>query len=285
VRGSTPSGGGTEIRRRVVKVGSVILGGSKPLALIAGPCVIESRHGCLALARRLATLAAEERIPLIFKASYDKANRSSYGSWRGPGLERGLEILRAVRDTTGLPVLTDVHSPAEAAAAGAVVDVVQVPAFLCRQTDLLTAAGETGKPVNVKKGQFMAPWDMCHVLAKLERTGNRNLIVTERGATFGYNNLVADMRSLLVLREFGYPVVFDATHSVQRPGSAGDCSGGDAQWAPGLARGAVAVGCDAVFMETHVAPQRARSDAANAVPLRALRRVWRVLRSVDEVVD
>jgi 2-dehydro-3-deoxyphosphooctonate aldolase (KDO 8-P synthase) len=253
--------------------------------LIAGPCVIESRRGCLGLARRLAALAAEERIPLIFKASYDKANRSSHAAWRGPGLECGLEILRAVRDETGLPVLTDVHSPAEAAAAGAVVDVVQVPAFLCRQTDLLTAAGETGKPVNVKKGQFMAPWDMRHVLAKLERTGNRNLLVTERGVSFGYNNLVADMRSLAVLREFGYPVVFDATHSVQRPGAAGDCSGGDARWAPALARAAVAVGCDAVFMETHVAPRQARSDAANAVPFRALRGVWRVLRSLNEVVD
>jgi 2-dehydro-3-deoxyphosphooctonate aldolase (KDO 8-P synthase) len=273
------------MKPKVVKVGNVAFGGRHPLALIAGPCVIESRRSCVDLARRLARWGKEEAVPLVFKASYDKANRSSHRSWRGPGLKEGLEILREVREVTGLPVLTDVHGVEEASEVAAVVDMIQIPAFLCRQTDLVMAAGQTGKPVNIKKGQFLAPWDMGNVLAKLEHTGNRQIVVTERGVSFGYNNLVADMRSLLVLREFGYPVVFDATHSVQKPGGAGTRSGGDAKWAPGLARAAVATGCDGVFVETHVTPEKALSDKDNAVSLAALRALWSELRRIDEIVD
>lgn len=271
-------------RTKVVKIGGVPIGGGRPLVLIAGPCVIESRAGCLDLAKRLARLAQQEKIPLIFKASYDKANRSSHKSYRGPGLAAGLAVLQEVKDVTGLPVLTDVHSAQEAMLAARVVDVIQIPAFLCRQTDLLLAAGETGLAVNVKKGQFLAPWDMRHVVAKIESTGNRRIVLTERGASFGYNNLVADMRGLLVMRELGYPVVFDATHSVQRPGGGGDRTTGDGHWAPALARAAVATGCDGVFMETHVNPAEALSDRENAVPFAKLRALWRVLRAIDALV-
>ncbi len=268
----------------VVSVGRVRVGRGRPLALIAGPCVIESREGCLELAGRLARLAKQDGIPLIFKASYDKANRSAVQSYRGPGLKRGLEILAEVKARYGLPLLTDVHSVPEAKEAARVVDVLQIPAFLCRQTDLLLAAGETGLTVNVKKGQFLAPWDMRHVVAKIESTGNRRIILTERGASFGYNNLVADMRSLLVMRELGYPVVFDATHSVQRPGGAGDHTGGDGQWAADLARAAVATGCDGVFMETHLDPSQALSDKENAIPFARLRRAWRVMKEIHALV-
>jgi len=270
---------------KVIDIGGVKFGGRHPLALIAGPCVIESREGCLDIAARLAKLARARRIPLVFKASYDKANRSSLKGYRGPGLERGLEILAEVRERTGLPLLTDVHTVEEARRAAAVVDVIQIPAFLCRQTDLVLACGETGKPVNIKKGQFMTPWDMRNVIDKLESTGNRRLLLTERGASFGYNMLVADMRSLLIMREYGYPVIFDATHSVQRPGGAGDRSGGDGRWAPALARAAVATGCDAVFLETHPVPEQALSDKDNTVPLASLGPLWTVLRSIDETVN
>jgi 2-dehydro-3-deoxyphosphooctonate aldolase (KDO 8-P synthase) len=251
---------------------------------MAGPCVIESRKVCLEIARRLAKLASQEDIPLVFKASYDKANRTSHTSFRGPGLSEGLEILAEVKETLGLPILTDVHAVHEVEPASKVVDLLQLPAFLCRQTDLVLALGESGKPINVKKGQFLAPGDIRHVLAKLESTGNRKIILTERGASFGYNTLVADMKSLLIMREFGYPVVFDATHSVQRPGGAGHRSGGDARWAPALARAAVAAGCDGVFMETHVRPEEALSDKDNLVPIGRLKDLWRKLRAIDEVV-
>ncbi len=265
-------------------VGDVTLGAGRPLALIAGPCVIESRRGCLALARRLVALAEAQSIPLIFKASYDKANRTSVQAYRGPGIEAGLAVLAEIRATLGVPVLTDVHSPEEARRAGACVDIIQIPAFLCRQTDLLVAAGETGCVVNIKKGQFLAPWDMRHAIGKVESTGNRKIMVTERGSSFGYNNLVADMRSLAWLREYGYPVVFDATHSVQRPGGAGASSGGDGALAPALARAAVATGCDAVFVETHVNPSRALSDGPNMIPLRELGALWRNLEAIHAVV-
>lgn len=268
-----------------VRIGSVRVGGRAPLALIAGPCVIESRDGCLELAKRLAGFAGRENVPFIFKASYDKANRSSHTSFRGPGMAAGLDILAEVRERLGVPVLTDVHSEAEVSAVAGTVDALQIPAFLCRQTDLLLAAGESGRPVNVKKGQFMAPEQMRNVVAKVESTGNHRLLLTERGASFGYGNLVADMRSLPIMRGFGYPVVFDATHSVQRPGGAGTRSSGDACWAPALARAAVATGCDAVFIETHADPSRALSDADNALPLSRLRDLWRTLRRIDEVVD
>ena len=271
--------------RRGVTVGSIKVGGGGPLVLIAGPCVIETRKSCLDLAQRLADLAAAEKISLIFKASYDKANRTSFSSWRGPGLSKGLEILAEIKERCGLPVLTDVHSEMEVGPAAQVVDVLQIPAFLCRQTDLLLAAGESGKVVNVKKGQFVAPGDVRHIVEKIESTGNRKILVTERGACFGYNNLVSDMRSLLILRELGYPVVFDATHSVQRPGGGGDRSSGDGKWAPALARAAVATGCDAVFVETHVSPDKALSDKDNSIRFSDLKALWRTLRSIDAIVD
>ncbi len=266
---------------RVVQIGDVAVGGGRPLALIAGPCVIESRGASLRLAARLSHWAAQRRIPFIFKASYDKANRTSLSSFRGPGLQKGLEILADIRRRYHVPVLTDVHSVAEVERAAAVADVLQIPAFLCRQTDLLLAAGASGRAVNVKKGQFLAPWDMRFVVEKIESTGNRRILLTERGASFGYNNLVADMRSLLIMRETGYPVIFDATHSVQRPGGMGTRSGGDACWAPALARAAVATGCDGVFLETHFRPARAKSDAANALPLSALDGLWQQLTAID----
>jgi 2-dehydro-3-deoxyphosphooctonate aldolase (KDO 8-P synthase) len=246
--------------------------------------VIEGRDKCLRLAGRLAELADAERIPFVFKASYDKANRSSGTSYRGPGIDAGLEVMAEVKRRYGLPVLTDVHTVEEVSRASEVVDVIQIPAFLCRQTDLVIAAGRTGLPVNVKKGQFLAPWDVRNIVAKIESTGNRQIILTERGVSFGYNNLVADMRSLLVMRETGYPVVFDATHSVQRPGGAGSQSSGDGAWAAALARAAVATGCDGVFVETHLTPAAALSDKDNMVPFKELRAFWRTLRRIHEVV-
>ncbi|MFH0879798.1 MAG: 3-deoxy-8-phosphooctulonate synthase [Lentisphaerota bacterium] len=270
---------------KTVKIGSVAIGGRNPLVLIAGPCVIESRQGCLDLAGKLAALARKAKIPLIFKASYDKANRTSHKAFRGPGLSRGLAILDEVKSKYHLPILVDVHHETEVALAAGVADMLQLPAFLCRQTDLVLALGESGKPVNLKKGQFLSPWDMRNVIAKIESTGNRQIVLTERGASFGYNNLVADMRSLLIMREFGYPVVFDATHSVQLPGGAGDRTGGDGRWAPFLARAAVATGCDGVFVETHMDPQQALSDKDNAIPFLKLAALWRQLRSIDGIVD
>jgi 2-dehydro-3-deoxyphosphooctonate aldolase (KDO 8-P synthase) len=273
------------VKTRTIRVGPVAFGGRAPLALIAGPCVIESREACLDLAGRLVRWARRAGAPLVFKASYDKANRTSGGAFRGPGLEAGLEILAEVKARHGVPVLTDVHSPAEARAAAKVCDMLQIPAFLTRQTDLVIACGETGRAVNVKKAQFMAPWDVRHVAAKIEGTGNRNILLTERGVSFGYNNLVADMRSLLVMRELGYPVIFDATHSVQRPGGAGAASSGDGRWAPALARAAVATGCDGVFIETHLNPAEAKSDADNAIPFARLGALWRRLAAIDRLVS
>jgi 2-dehydro-3-deoxyphosphooctonate aldolase (KDO 8-P synthase) len=244
-----------------VDVGGVEVGGPA-LTVIAGPCVIEDETGTLDLARRLADICAGLAMPLIFKASFDKANRTSIDSYRGPGLEAGLVVLDRVRREVGCPVLSDIHEPAQAAPAAEVLDVLQVPAFLCRQTDLLVAAGETGKAVNVKKGQFLAPWDMKHAVAKVQSTGNRRVLVTERGTCFGYNRLVSDMCALPVLRQLGCPVVFDATHSVQWPGGEGAASGGERQMVPCLVRAAVAVGVDALFLEVHTDPEKGRSDAA-----------------------
>ena len=269
---------------KLVRIGSVAVGGRAPLAWIVGPCVIEGRESVLRIAGRLAKLAREESIPLIFKASYDKANRSSHTSYRGPGLTRGLEILAEVKQRYGLPILTDVHNVAEVAIAAGVADALQIPAFLSRQTDLVLAVGESGRVVNIKKGQFMAPGDIGQVIAKVESAGNKKILLTERGACFGYNNLVADMRSLLIMRETGYPVVFDATHSVQRPGG-GSYSRGDGQWAPNLARAAVATGCDGVFIETHLNPTEALSDKENAIPFSRLRALWRILHQIDEIVS
>lgn len=269
---------------REIDVGGVRFGDGA-LAFMAGPCVIESREGCLGIAKSLSATARSLGAPFVFKASYDKANRTSISSFRGPGLEKGLEILREVKETFGVPIVTDIHEPHQAAPVAKIADILQIPAFLCRQTDLLLAAGETGAAINVKKAQFMAPEDMANVIAKIESTGNRRIILTERGTFFGYRNLVADMRSLPIMRSFGYPVVFDATHSVQRPGGDGTGSGGDGKWAPLLARAAVAAGCDGVFMETHPNPPEALSDKANAIPLADIEGLWKKLRAIHEIVN
>ena len=254
----------------VIRVGGRRIGGGR-LFLIAGPCVIENPRHPGQVAARLKEITGDLGIPLIFKASYDKANRSSLGSYRGPGIDRGLEILAEVRERHGVPILTDVHEVAQVEKAARVVDVLQIPAFLCRQTDLVLEAARSGKAVNVKKGQFMAPWDMKGVLDKAASTGNRNIMVTERGFSFGYNNLVVDMRSFPALRAIGYPVIFDATHSVQRPGGLGDRSGGDAHFIDTLAPAGVAAGVHGLFMEVHENPARALSDGPNAYRLGRLR--------------
>ncbi len=269
---------------QTVQVGNLRIGAGHPLALIAGPCVIESEAGCLAIARKLAAMAKRLKVPLIFKASFDKANRSSVDAYRGPGLVEGLEILGKVKAATGLPILTDVHEPGQAGPVAMVADILQVPAFLCRQTDLLVACGETGAVVNVKKGQFLAPQDMKNVIRKVESTGNRKILLTERGVSFGYQNLVVDMRSLAIMRDLGYPVIFDATHSVQKPGGGGTYTSGDSSMVPVLARAAVGAGCDALFMETHLNPAEALSDKDNAIPFEALPRLWQVVKAIDEAV-
>ena len=266
-----------------VKAGRVRFGGGAPLALIAGPCVIESRAMAFDLAARLAALAKKEKIPLVFKASYDKANRTSIRAFRGPGMAQGLEILAGIKEKYGVPILVDVHQVSEVKPAAEVADILQLPAFLCRQTELVVALGESGRVVNIKKGQFLAPWDVRHVIEKVASTGNKNILLTERGASFGYNNLVADMRSLLIMRQFGYPVVFDATHSVQLPGGRAEGTGGDGQWAPYLSRAAVAAGCDGLFWETHRNPPEAKSDKDNALPLEAIGPLWRQCRRIDEL--
>ena len=254
-----------------VHVGPFTVGDAHPHFLIAGPCVIESEGHALETAARIAEIVRALKIPYIFKSSYDKANRTSNASFRGLGLQEGLRILRRVKEQLKVPVLTDIHSVEEAAEAGQAVDVLQIPAFLCRQTDLLVAAARTGRVVNVKKGQFLSPWEMSHVVKKLEDAGTRRLFLTERGTTFGYNNLVVDMRSLPVMRRLGYPVVFDATHSVQLPGGAGMSSSGQREFIPPLAGAAAAAGCDGFFMEVHPTPETAPSDGPNMVPLHALK--------------
>ncbi len=270
---------------KAVKIGNVQVGAGRPLVLIAGPCVIESRRSCLALAGKLHALAEAEGIPLIFKASFDKANRTSVDSYRGPGLAVGLAILEEVRSRYGMPILTDVHTEVQAQLAGQVVDVLQIPAFLCRQTDLLLAAGATGCVINIKKGQFLGAEDMVYAANKVATTGNQQILLTERGSTFGYRNLVADMRNLPLLRALGYPVVFDATHSVQRPGAGEGTTAGDGHLVPYLARAAVAAGCDAVFAETHVNPAKALSDGPNAIAFRHIRGLWRQLKAIHEIVS
>jgi 2-dehydro-3-deoxyphosphooctonate aldolase (KDO 8-P synthase) len=255
---------------RVVRIGGVEVGNRLPLAFISGPCQIESRAHALETAHALREMAAAAGVPLVYKSSFDKANRTSLNAARGIGLSEGLAILAEVREATGLPVLTDVHTAEQCAPAAVAVDCLQIPAFLCRQTDLLLAAGAAGKPVNVKKGQFLAPWDMRNVAAKIASTGNEAVLLTERGASFGYNTLVSDMRALPIMAETGYPVVFDATHSVQQPGGQGSSSGGQREYAPVLARAAVAVGVAAVFIETHPDPDRAPSDGPNMIPLREM---------------
>ena len=265
------------------KAGRVTMGTGYPLALIAGPCVIESPAHAIETALELRAIAERVGVPLIFKASYDKANRTSLSSFRGPGLDEGLRVLADVGAQSGLPLLTDIHEPAHAAAAAAVVDVLQIPAFLCRQTDLLVAAANTGKTVNVKKGQFLAPRDMRHVVAKLESAGASGILLTERGASFGYNNLVVDMRSFPMMRELGRPVVFDVTHSLQLPGAGDGVTSGLAEYIGPLAAAGVAAGVDAVFMEVHQDPARAKSDAANALRLDLLEPLLRRLVELDRI--
>jgi 2-dehydro-3-deoxyphosphooctonate aldolase (KDO 8-P synthase) len=269
-----------------IRVGKLKLSGAHaPLFVIAGPCVLENEAMALRVAETLAAACAKLKLPYIFKASYDKANRTSGKSFRGLGMEAGLAVLAKVKRTVGVPVLTDVHSPAECALVAEVADVLQIPAFLCRQTDLIEAAARTGKCVNVKKGQFLAPDDMANVVAKVTGAGGRNLMLTERGASFGYNNLVADMRALSLMRALGWPVVFDATHSTQMPGAAGTASGGDRRMAPLLARAAVATGCcDGIFLETHPNPDKALSDAATQLPLREVPALLAVLKRIHETV-
>ena len=241
------------------------------LLVIAGPCVIEGRDMVLRIAQKLKKGLARLDVLFVFKASYDKANRSSIKSYRGVGLDEGLKILEEVKREVGVPVLTDVHSPEEAAVVGPIIDILQVPAFLCRQTDLVTAAAKAGRAVNIKKAQFLAPWDMANVVEKAKQTGAKNILVTERGTSFGYNNLVSDMRSIPIMREFGYPVIYDATHSVQLPGGLGSASGGQREMAIPLARAAVAAGCDGLFLETHEHPEKALSDASSMLPLGAVK--------------
>lgn len=260
------------------------VGGEAPFFLIAGPCVIESEALVMDVAGTLLELTRELGIPYVFKASYDKANRTSHESFRGPGLEQGLKILEKVKKELGLPVLTDVHEDTPLAEVAAVVDVLQTPAFLCRQTNFIQAVARQGKPVNIKKAQFLAPWDMLHVVAKARATGNQQIMVCERGASFGYNYLVSDMRSLVVMRETGAPVVFDATHSVQMPGGQGGSSGGQREFVPALARAATAVGIAGLFMETHPDPDRALSDGPNAWPLPRMRELLETLRTIDVTV-
>lgn len=252
------------------------------LFVLAGPCVIESAEHTLRLARQIQKIAEAKQTPLVFKASFDKANRTSIHSFRGPGMKEGLEVLAAVRREVGVPVVTDIHEAGQAEAVAEVVDLLQIPAFLCRQTDLLVAAARTGKPVNVKKGQFLAPWDMKHVVKKLEEAGAEKILLTERGTSFGYNNLVADMRSLVEMGKLGRPVIFDATHSVQTPGGAGDKSGGAPEFIGPLVRAAVAVGVAGVFMEVHDRPSEAKSDGANALALERLPKMLDAIRLMEE---
>ena len=269
---------------REIVPGSVKIGNNRPLVLIAGPCVIENESATMRHAERLMTICNGLGIPLVFKASYDKANRTSIAAYRGPGLRDGLAILRKVKESLGVPVISDIHSIEQVAPAAEVLDIIQIPAFLCRQTDLLIAAAQSGRIINVKKGQFLAPWDMKNVAGKIAASGNENIILTERGASFGYNNLVVDMRSCPVMRATGYPVVFDATHSVQLPGGQGDKSGGQREYVEYLSRAAVATGIDGIFMEVHEDPDAALCDGPNSIPLSDLTGLLKMLKSIDSVV-
>ena len=269
---------------REISLGSLRLGAGNPLFLIAGPCVIESEAHSLLMAEKVAKIAADAGVPYIFKASYDKANRSSLKAFRGPGLKEGLRILRKIKSELKLPILTDIHDVSQAEPAAEVCDVLQIPAFLARQTDLLIAAGKTGRVINLKKGQFLSPWDMANVAEKVASTGNTKIILTERGTSFGYQNLVVDMRSFPIMQRTGYPVVYDVTHSVQLPGGQGNSSGGQPQFIEPLARAGVAAGVDGIFLETHDNPAAARSDGPNALPLADLTALLLKLKGLNTVV-
>jgi len=267
---------------KVVKAGNVKIGGNNPVVLIAGPCVIESEKHVLYMAQAIKTIAQREKIPFIFKSSYDKANRLSLDSYRGPGLRKGLDILARVKDRFGLPVLSDVHCREQIYAASKVLDVIQIPALLSRQTDLMVEAARTGRVINIKKPQFLAPWDMKNIVEKVKRSGNDNILITERGTAFGYNNLVSDLRSLAILEEFGYPVIYDATHSVQLPGGRGRSSGGAREFVPALTRAAVAFGCAGIFLEVHDNPDKAPCDGPNMIDLKTLEQTLKEIRKIEK---
>ncbi|MCA1797412.1 MAG: 3-deoxy-8-phosphooctulonate synthase [Desulfuromonadaceae bacterium] len=272
------------MRVDAVQIGNIKMGGGQPFTLIAGPCVLEDLDRARSIAESLVGTCSRLGINLIFKGSYDKANRTSVESFRGPGIEKGLDILARIKEEFRVPVISDVHAAHEVDVAAQVLDVIQIPAFLCRQTDLLVAAGESGKVVNVKKGQFQAPWDMQHVVEKVKSTGNTDIVLTERGTSFGYNNLVVDMRSLPIMRGLGCPVVFDATHAVQLPGGGGGCSGGQREYVAALSRAAVAVGIDALFWEVYDDPDKARCDGPNSLRLDDLEMMLRPLLDIDSMV-
>ncbi|MCM8791903.1 MAG: 3-deoxy-8-phosphooctulonate synthase [Candidatus Omnitrophica bacterium] len=269
---------------RQIKIGKIKIGGKNPLVLIAGPCVIESERLCLETAKRIKEITYKLDIPFIFKSSFDKANRLSLESFRGPGLEKGLEILNKVKEKIDVLVLSDIHCVSQLSAAVKILDIIQIPAFLCRQTDLVVEAGRTGKVINIKKGQFLAPWDIFYIIKKVESTGNKNILITERGFSLGYNNLVTDFRSLKILQEFGYPVIYDATHSVQLPGGKGAVSGGQREFVSGLSRAAVAFGCDGLFLEVHPNPGTALCDGPNMIDLKELHRLLKKIKVIAEVL-
>lgn len=265
-----------------IKIGDITVG--KSLLIIAGPCVIEDEDTILYTAQRLKEICLSLGLPFVFKSSYDKANRTSLLSYRGPGIDKGLRILSDIRSKFDLPVISDVHSVDEVTSASEVLDAIQIPAFLCRQTDLILAASETGKPVNVKKGQFLAPWDVRNIIEKFISTGNHNLLITERGTSFGYNNLIVDFRAFPIMRSFGYPVIFDVTHSLQLPGGQGNCSGGQREFAEPLARAAVAAGVDGLFMEVHPEPHKALCDGPNMIRLDDVARILKTIKAIYDIV-
>jgi 2-dehydro-3-deoxyphosphooctonate aldolase (KDO 8-P synthase) len=271
-------------KTKEVKIGNIKIGGDNPLVLIAGPCSIESASSAMRHAKALKDITGRLGVSFVYKASYDKANRTSIDSFRGPGLKKGLEILKAIKEGLGVPVLSDVHCKEDMKAAAKVLDVIQIPAFLSRQTDLILAAAQTGKTINIKKGQFLAPWDMRHIIRKVESAGNKNIVLTERGVSFGYNNLVSDFRSVLIMKDLGYPVVYDATHSVQMPGGLGDKSSGERRFIPYLSMAAVVCGADGIFVEVHENPDKALSDGPNMVKLDELEAMLMKLKRIERVV-
>jgi 2-dehydro-3-deoxyphosphooctonate aldolase (KDO 8-P synthase) len=269
---------------REIKAGKVKIGGNNPMALVAGPCVIESEKMCLDMAGKIKEIAEKAGVPLIFKCSYDKANRLSGDSFRGPGIEKGLEILNKVKQKFNLPILSDVHCAKDIDEAKKVLDIIQIPAFLCRQTDMVVAAAKSGRVVNIKKGQFLAPWDILPIIKKAESAGNKSIVITERGFCLGYNNLVTDFRGLGIIRGFGYPVIYDATHSVQLPGGKGNCSSGQRQFVAGLSRAAIAFGCDGLFLEVHSNPDKALCDGPNMIDLKMLAALLKEIKKIERAL-
>lgn len=267
-----------------VKVGNINIGDRNPLVLIAGPCVIESESMCLDTAKKIKDIAAKLNISFIFKSSFDKANRLSLNSFRGPGLKRGLEVLHKLKQKLNVPILSDIHCQKEIAEAAKILDIIQIPAFLCRQTDIVVGVAKTGKVVNIKKGQFLAPWDILPIIQKIESTGNKQILITERGVSFGYNNLVSDFRALKIMRDFGYPVIYDATHSIQLPGGRGHSSGGQREFIEGLSRAAVAFGCDGLFLEVHPDPDKALCDGPNMIGLKQLENLLKQIKKIEKVI-